>query len=100
MPNQYNKTNVHKTHVAEVPHNRPRLGHRLTARQPQRNIIPTRLAIGTVSGKPGFALVLIDAKRDAAEFELHPTVMLAIGQAEIEFGVSPSDWHRATTATP
>jgi hypothetical protein len=81
-------------YVAEPPTERPKLGVHLRQRLPKRSLTPSKLGIGTVKGRTGWALFLMDREGQVKDIELHPRLDLAMGQAEFEFGVAPGAWLR------
>lgn len=91
MPNSAKSNRFVTTHVAEVPPRRPLLGPRMAKRLPVRRIRASRLELGTVEGRAGIALRILQDDGES-QCELHPDLGLAVGQAELEFGVSPSAW--------
>ena len=81
-------------YVAETPTELPKLGVHLRQRLPKRSLAPSKLGIGTVKGRTGWALFLMDREGQVKDIELHPRLDLAMGQAEFEFGVPPGAWQR------
>lgn len=81
----------HPTHTAELPDKSPALGPHVRRRLPKRDIVPRRLAIGSVEGRPGVGLMLMQDD-GRSHLDIHPDLGLAVGQAELEFGVPPSAW--------
>jgi hypothetical protein len=91
MPQAFLQRAFRITHTADVPAARPRLGPNVTRRLPMRTVSARRIELGVVEGSPGVALRLLQAD-GAAQCEVHPDLALAIGQAELEFGIPPSAW--------
>ncbi|MFM9888721.1 MAG: hypothetical protein ACKVQT_37335 [Burkholderiales bacterium] len=87
-------------YVAEPPADAPKLGPHLRQRLAKRSLKPSTLGIGTVKGRTGWALFLMDGEGQVKDVEMHARLDLVMGQAEFEFGVPPGAWRRNENLNP
>lgn len=81
------RADVSRTTGADV---RRRAGY-VAGRHVQLTQLPT-VQVEITEGPPGFSLIHLDANGDCVGDTWHPTLVEAMRQAKVEFGVEESAW--------